>query len=68
MNLHQLNVEARAGHVEELNLIAIEGGDYLLEARIQAMPTHWQMVVANGCGCIRWRMRGNCSTLCRCCR
>ncbi|MBF8731795.1 MULTISPECIES: DUF6482 family protein [Pseudomonas] len=35
MNLHQLNVEARAGHVEELNLIAIEGGDYLLEARVQ---------------------------------
>jgi hypothetical protein len=32
MNLHQLNAEARAGHVDELNLIAIEGGDYLLEA------------------------------------
>jgi hypothetical protein len=27
MNLHQLNAEARAGHVDELNLIAIEGGD-----------------------------------------
>lgn len=35
MNLHQLNSEARAGHVDELNLIAIEGGDYLLEARIK---------------------------------
>ncbi|MGE7994247.1 DUF6482 family protein [Pseudomonas sp. NPDC089554] len=35
MNLQQLNVEARAGHVDELNLIAIEGGDYLLEARIK---------------------------------
>ena len=34
MNLHDLNTEARAGHVEELNLIAIEGGDYLLEARV----------------------------------
>ncbi|HEK1011339.1 TPA: cation transporter [Pseudomonas putida] len=34
MNLHQLNTEARAGHVNELNLIAIEGGDYLLEARV----------------------------------
>ncbi|MDR2305580.1 MAG: DUF6482 family protein [Paucimonas sp.] len=34
MNLHQLNTEARAGHVDELNLIAIEGGDYLLEARV----------------------------------
>ncbi|MDF0730059.1 DUF6482 family protein [Pseudomonas entomophila] len=35
MNLHQLNLEARAGHVDELNLIAIEGGDYLLEARVK---------------------------------
>ncbi|WP_411383255.1 DUF6482 family protein [Pseudomonas sp. L7] len=42
MNLHQLNSEARAGHVDELNLIAIEGGDYLLEARIKghAHPLH----------------------------
>ncbi|MHC6227497.1 DUF6482 family protein [Pseudomonas sp. X10] len=38
MNLHELNTQARAGHVEELNLIAIEGGDYLLEARIQGHP------------------------------
>ncbi|PRA67977.1 cation transporter [Pseudomonas sp. MYb187] len=35
MNLLQLNTEARAGHVEELNLIAIEGGDYILEARVK---------------------------------
>ncbi|MFJ4068769.1 DUF6482 family protein [Pseudomonas sp. NPDC089996] len=35
MNLHQLNTEARAGHVDELNLIAIEGGDYLIEARVK---------------------------------
>ncbi|PWB35422.1 cation transporter [Pseudomonas sp. SDI] len=34
MNLHDLNTQARAGHVQELNLIAIEGGDYLLEARV----------------------------------
>ena len=33
MNLHELNDKARAGQVDELNLIAIEGGDYLLEAR-----------------------------------
>ncbi|MCU1723188.1 MULTISPECIES: DUF6482 family protein [unclassified Pseudomonas] len=33
MNLHELNTQARAGRVEELNLIAIEGGDFLLEAR-----------------------------------
>ena len=33
MNLHQLNSEARAGRVDELNLIAIEGGDFLLEVR-----------------------------------
>ncbi|WDY57331.1 DUF6482 family protein [Pseudomonas sp. PSKL.D1] len=35
MNLQQLNTEARAGHVDEVNLIAIEGGDYLLEARVK---------------------------------
>lgn len=35
MNLHQLNTEARVGHVDELNLIAIEGGDYLLEAWVK---------------------------------
>ncbi|CAI3793923.1 hypothetical protein GLGCALEP_00896 [Pseudomonas sp. MM221] len=35
MNLHQLNLEARAGHVDEVNLIAIEGGDYLIEARLK---------------------------------
>ncbi|NBA96456.1 DUF6482 family protein [Pseudomonas sp. R5(2019)] len=34
MNLHDLNTQAKAGHVEELNLIAIEGGDYLIEARV----------------------------------
>ncbi|HDS1680856.1 TPA: cation transporter [Pseudomonas putida] len=38
MNLHQLNTEARAGHVDEVNLIAIEGGDYLLEARVKGHP------------------------------
>lgn len=35
MNLHELNTEAKAGHVEELNLIALEGGDYILEARVK---------------------------------
>ncbi|WEK30371.1 MAG: DUF6482 family protein [Candidatus Pseudomonas phytovorans] len=35
MNLQELNVEARAGHVDEVNLIAIEGGDYLIEARLK---------------------------------
>ncbi|MDD0975090.1 DUF6482 family protein [Pseudomonas fontis] len=38
MNLHDLNTQARAGHVQELNLIAIEGGDYLLEARVHGRP------------------------------
>ncbi|MDU9392188.1 DUF6482 family protein [Pseudomonas japonica] len=33
MNLHELNTQARTGHIDEINLIAIEGGDYLLEAR-----------------------------------
>ncbi|MFJ1338541.1 DUF6482 family protein [Pseudomonas caricapapayae] len=35
MNLQQLNTEAKAGHVEELNLIAIEGGDFIIEARVK---------------------------------
>ncbi|MEZ0195905.1 DUF6482 family protein [Pseudomonas qingdaonensis] len=35
MNLHELNSEARAGRVDELNLIAIEGGDFVLEARVK---------------------------------
>jgi len=35
MNLHQLNNEAKAGHVDELNLIAIEGGDFVLQARVK---------------------------------
>lgn len=34
MNLQQLSSEARAGHVEELNLIALEGGDFIIEARV----------------------------------
>ncbi|CAM3758061.1 hypothetical protein CCOS865_04905 [Pseudomonas reidholzensis] len=38
MNLHELNGEARAGHVDEVNLIGIEGGDYLLEARVNGRP------------------------------
>ncbi|MFJ2547393.1 DUF6482 family protein [Pseudomonas sp. NPDC087612] len=35
MNLQQLNTEAKAGHVDELNLIAIEGGDFIIEARVK---------------------------------
>jgi hypothetical protein len=34
MNLHELTVHARAGHIDELNLISMEGGIYLLEARM----------------------------------
>src|SRR5690606_14596956 len=34
MKLHDLTSHARAGHVEEINLISLEGGIYLLEARI----------------------------------
>jgi len=34
MNLHELNAYAVAGKVDELNLISMEGGIYLLEARI----------------------------------
>lgn len=60
MNLHQLNTEARAGHVDELNLIAIEGGDYLLEARVKAILTPCPIPVVNACACTRWRMRASC--------
>jgi len=34
MNLQQLDLEIQAGRVQELNVISIEGGDYLLEALI----------------------------------
>ncbi|AOE83509.1 DUF6482 family protein [Pseudomonas sp. TCU-HL1] len=34
MKLHDLTSHARAGHVEEINLISLEGGIYVLEARI----------------------------------
>ncbi len=35
MNLHDLSSHARAGQIDELNLISIEGGNYyLLEARV----------------------------------
>jgi hypothetical protein len=34
MNLQELNTHAHAGHIDELNLISIEGGIYLLEARM----------------------------------
>ena len=34
MNLQELNTHATAGHIDELNLISIEGGIYLLEARM----------------------------------
>jgi hypothetical protein len=42
MNLHELNAHATAGHIDELNLISIEGGIYLLEARMHgaAHPLH----------------------------
>ena len=38
MNLPQLLVHAQQGQVEELNLIAIEGGIYLLEIRLGGQP------------------------------
>ena len=49
MNLQELNAYAIAGKVDELNLISLEGGIYLLEARMQgaAYPlsdTHGQML------------------------
>ncbi|WP_339546147.1 DUF6482 family protein [Pseudomonas sp. RA_35y_Pfl2_P32] len=49
MNLQELNAYAIAGKVDELNLISMEGGIYLLEARMHgaAYPlsdTHGQMM------------------------
>ncbi|MGH8433600.1 MAG: DUF6482 family protein [Pseudomonas sp.] len=39
MNLHDLSSYARAGQIDELNLISIEGGNYyLLEARVDGRP------------------------------
>ncbi|MEB0042473.1 MULTISPECIES: DUF6482 family protein [unclassified Pseudomonas] len=37
MNLQELTAYAHAGHVDELNLISMEGGIYLLQARMQGM-------------------------------
>ena len=37
MNLQELTAFARAGRVDELNLISMEGGIYLLEARMRGM-------------------------------
>lgn len=38
MNLHELFVKAHAGHIDELNLISLEGGIYLLEVRLGGRP------------------------------
>ncbi|MDB6146188.1 MAG: cation transporter [Pseudomonas sp.] len=37
MNLQELTAFAHAGRVDELNLISMEGGIYLLEARMRGM-------------------------------
>ncbi len=49
MNLHELDAYAVAGKIDELNLISLEGGIYLLEARMHgtAYPlsdAHGQML------------------------
>ncbi|WP_166360360.1 DUF6482 family protein [Pseudomonas akapageensis] len=42
MNFHELTSHAKAGRIDELNLISLEGGIYLLEARMHgaAHPLH----------------------------
>lgn len=35
MNLNDLSTHAQAGRIDELNLISLEGGIYLLEARME---------------------------------
>ncbi len=37
MNLQELDAFAIAGKVDELNLISVEGGSYLIEARIHGV-------------------------------
>lgn len=37
MNLQELTAHASAGRIDELNLISIEGGIYLLEARMHGV-------------------------------
>lgn len=49
MNLQELNAYAVAGKIDEINLISLEGGIYLIEARMHgaAYPlsdTHGQMI------------------------
>lgn len=34
MNLHELTARARAGQIEGANLVCLEGGAYLIEARV----------------------------------
>ena len=34
MNLHELSTRARAGQIESANLVCLEGGAYLIEARV----------------------------------
>ena len=51
MTLNELNAYAIAGKVDELNLISMEGGIYLLEARMHgaAYPlsdTHGHMMLS----------------------
>ena len=35
MKLNDLSAHAQAGHIDELNLISLEGGIYLLEAKME---------------------------------
>lgn len=34
MNLHELTTRARAGQIECVNLVCLEGGSYLIEAKV----------------------------------
>lgn len=38
MNLHSLLEDARADHVEALDLVSLEGGFYLLSVQVRGLP------------------------------
>lgn len=68
MNLHDLNTEARAGHVEELNLIAIEGGITCLRHAYMGAPTRCLIHEASACACTLWKRRAGSCRGCQTCR
>ena len=42
MNLHELTTRAREGQIESVNLVCLEGGAYLIEAKVGSRLIHLQ--------------------------